>query len=636
MKRVLLPLSRAAAAVFIAGVLITAGAWPVTVKDAGARQPVFPASAAVPGHVWQMPSVLVPVGTQVAGTVVTIHAGDRRYVTAGTVLIELDQARYRAALAQARTRAAALAIQVKAARAALAAGRRQAVAGVTAAVGSASTMPPVPAPVPVVVPQPDPAVKARLAQAQQQIVAARTEVLSDAQSEAASAHQTLDRDRALLAQGLIAAQQLDADTAAYNAAQTQVSAAWTALRAAQAGTPQAAAGSIAQAQGAIAAAQRSLSAARADAEAATAAVDRDTALAAQGAVAVRRITADTVRQDAARARVQAATAELRRAQAQLTVAEAEAAAADANRRQAEIIRQAEAARAQHAAQTRALAQQAAVTIVTAAQGARALAALETDMVNADRAVRQAEANLAETVVRAPVDGWVVQPVLAPGDSVRQGQSVAVLATDARRQHNTAAAAPSTTSKAAAQIAASERQVLTELNAEAARISSISAMGIPEVPPPPGTPLLALPYAGADPFSQASGSVPTLLNGRMPWPVAGPITSGYGWRIHPIFDTPEFHTGVDIAASMGTSIDAPAGGTVIFTGSLPANGTLVILDHGNGVTTTYSHLSASRVYVGEHVQRGQVIATIGSTGWSTGPHLFFEIRKNGHPINPLSQ
>jgi murein DD-endopeptidase MepM/ murein hydrolase activator NlpD len=123
---------------------------------------------------------------------------------------------------------------------------------------------------------------------------------------------------------------------------------------------------------------------------------------------------------------------------------------------------------------------------------------------------------------------------------------------------------------------------------------------------------------------------------MPWPVIGPITSGYGWRIHPIFDTPEFHTGVDIAASTGTAVDAPASGTVIFAGSLPANGTLVILDHGHGITTTYSHLSSYDVYIGEHVRRGQVIAIVGSTGWSTGPHLFFEIRKNGRPVNPLSQ
>lgn len=644
------PLARAVIVALVAGTLSgVGGSAPGAVMLPAAGTPAAPE---VPGRPWQTPTVLVPIGAQVAGSVLKVDVGDRRYVTAGTVLIELDPSRYRTALAQARARAAALTAQVNAAQARLAAGRHQAAAGVTAAVGSASTMPPLPSLPPVVVPNVDAATKAQLAQAQQQIVAARTEVLSDAQSEAASARQTVDRDQALLAQGLIAAQQLNADTAAYTAAQGQVSAARTELRSAQAGALRAAE-TVAQAQAAIAAAQRRVSAAEDDAAAATTAVDRDKALAAQGAVAVRQITADTVTQDAAQARLQAATAELHRAQAELTAAQAEAVAAAAVRRQAEILQQAEAVRAQHAAQTRVLAQQAASTIATAAEGARALAALQTDAVNAQTAARRAEANLAETDVRAPASGWVVPPIVRPGDSVRQGQSVAMLAVDAQRQTGTAAAASSTKAAAGpagatpgasqlragpaqlAQIAAGERQVLAELNAEAERIASISAAAIPEIPPPPGVVLSGLPNGGAEPLNQGNGTVPTLLNGGMPWPILGPITSGFGWRVHPIFDTPEFHTGVDIAASMGAVIDAPAAGTVIYAGSLPANGTLVILDHGNGVTTTYSHLSAYRVYVGEHVQRGQVIARVGSTGWSTGPHLFFEIRKNGHPINPLS-
>jgi len=636
------PLARAVIVALVAGTLSgVGGSAPGAVMLPAAGTPAAPA---VPGQPWQTPTVLVPIGAQVAGSVLKVDVDDRRYVTAGTVLIELDPSRYRTALAQARARAAALTAQVNAAQARLAAGRHQAAAGVTAAVGSASTMPPLPSLPPIAVPKVDAATKAQLAQVQQQIVAARTEVLSDAQSEAASARQTVDRDQALLAQGLIAAQQLNADTAAYTAAQGQVSAARTELRSAQAGALRAAE-TVAQAQAAIAAAQRRVSAAQDDAAAATTAVDRDKALVAQGAVAVRQITADTVTQDAAQARLQAATAELHRAQAELTAAQAEAVAAAAVRRQAQILQQAGAVRARHAAQTRVLAQQAASTIVTAAEGARALAALQTDAVNAQTAARRAEANLAETVVRAPAGGWVVPPVVRPGDSVRQGQSVAMLAVDAQRQTGTAAAAPAGATPGAsqpragpaqlAQIAAGERQVLAELNAEAARISSISATAIPEIPPRPGVVLYGLPNGGAEPFNQANGTVPTLLNGGMPWPILGPITSGFGWRVHPIFDTPEFHTGVDIAASMGAVIDAPAAGTVIFAGSLPANGTLVILDHGNGVTTTYSHLSVYRVYVGEHVQRGQVIAQVGSTGWSTGPHLFFEIRKNGHPINPLS-
>jgi len=68
--------------------------------------------------------------------------------------------------------------------------------------------------------------------------------------------------------------------------------------------------------------------------------------------------------------------------------------------------------------------------------------------------------------------------------------------------------------------------------------------------------------------------------------------------------------------------------------MPANGTLVILDHGSGLFTTYSHLPSSAVHVGEHVRKGQLIARVGSTGWSTGPHLFFEIREGGRPVDPL--
>jgi len=133
-----------------------------------------------------------------------------------------------------------------------------------------------------------------------------------------------------------------------------------------------------------------------------------------------------------------------------------------------------------------------------------------------------------------------------------------------------------------------------------------------------------------------GPILTLRQGALLWPVPGPITSGYGWRIHPIFRTREFHTGIDIAAPYGTPIAAAHDGTIIFNGWMRGYGMLVIVDHGGGLTTTYSHLSASLVHVGDHVARGGVIARIGSTGWSTGPHLFFEVREDGRPVNPLGE
>jgi multidrug resistance efflux pump len=166
----------------------------------------------------------------------------------------------------------------------------------------------------------------------------------------------------------------------------------------------------------------------------------------------------------------------------------------------------------------------------------------------------------------------------------------------------------------AQIGEQGRRILARLRAESAQIRAI--------------------ILNAAPGRQWGGPVPTFLHDVLLRPVAGEITSGYGWRIHPIFHTPEFHTGIDIAASWGTPVLAPADGAVIFAGSMPANGMLLILDHGSGLSTTYSHLSSYAVHLGDRVRRGQVIARIGSTGWSTGPHLFFEVRQNGQPVNPL--
>ncbi|HKX18523.1 MAG TPA: peptidoglycan DD-metalloendopeptidase family protein [bacterium] len=132
-----------------------------------------------------------------------------------------------------------------------------------------------------------------------------------------------------------------------------------------------------------------------------------------------------------------------------------------------------------------------------------------------------------------------------------------------------------------------------------------------------------------------GGRPSLMAGTVAWPVSGPITSGFGWRIDPFIHRRALHTGIDIAASMGAPVEAAANGTVLYVGWMTGYGNVVVLDDGNGVSTVYAHLSSYLVHVGQSVTRGEVIARVGSTGWSTGPHLHFEVRQDGQPVDPLA-
>jgi len=128
----------------------------------------------------------------------------------------------------------------------------------------------------------------------------------------------------------------------------------------------------------------------------------------------------------------------------------------------------------------------------------------------------------------------------------------------------------------------------------------------------------------------------LLGGIFVWPVpsSGDISSHFGYRNHPLRRTREMHWGIDIRARSGSDILAADSGRVILAGRHGGYGYTVIIDHGGGLHTLYGHNSRNLVSVGDEVTRGQVIALIGSTGVSTGPHLHFEVRLNGTAIDPM--
>lgn len=122
-------------------------------------------------------------------------------------------------------------------------------------------------------------------------------------------------------------------------------------------------------------------------------------------------------------------------------------------------------------------------------------------------------------------------------------------------------------------------------------------------------------------------------GQLSWPVNGVITSDFGWRNHPIFGRQILHSGIDIGVDEGTPVHAADGGVVVYSGWMDGYGYAVVIDHGNGMSTLYGHNSDLAVSEGQTVSKGTVIAYAGSTGNSTGPHVHFEVRINGDPVDP---
>jgi len=127
---------------------------------------------------------------------------------------------------------------------------------------------------------------------------------------------------------------------------------------------------------------------------------------------------------------------------------------------------------------------------------------------------------------------------------------------------------------------------------------------------------------------SSGPSATPSSAGLIWPVSGPVTSPFGWRWG------RMHQGIDIGVPTGTPIHAAAAGAVIYCGWEEGYGNLVVLDNGGNLATAYAHQSAIAVTCGQHVEQGQVIGYVGCTGHCTGPHLHFEVRIDGNPVDPL--
>lgn len=159
-------------------------------------------------------------------------------------------------------------------------------------------------------------------------------------------------------------------------------------------------------------------------------------------------------------------------------------------------------------------------------------------------------------------------------------------------------------------------------------ASLYAFNLLKVTALKGTPETLSPNAFSSALADRA-TVPSI------WPVRGSVTAGFGERIDPLNGEGAFHSGMDIAAPTGTDVIASADGMVLSAGPESGYGNAILLDHGNGLTTKYGHLSKVYVVVGQDVKRGQVIGAVGSTGRTTGPHLHYEVHIQDTPVNPAT-
>ncbi len=310
-------------------------------------------------------------------------------------------------------------------------------------------------------------------------------------------------------------------------------------------------------------------------------------------------------QDAALDRLTTARLALASRQAELAaerraVARARARAEDREQRARAVAQEAEdaAARVASLLETRAVA-------LRSAEGART--ADQADYAQAQAASRALAERIREAARRA----------------AEQARRTAAAAAAARAEAERAAA------RAAAQAAAAnaaQRQAAeaakAQAAADAARRASRQSRPAPRAPAPAAAPDLS-----ADTARSASSA------GWL-WPCSGcPQTSSFGWRTHPIFGDRRLHAGIDMGAPIGTTVRAAEGGTVLLAGAASGYGTLVVVGHGGGLSTAYAHLSSISVSPGQPVGRGEKVGEVGNEGNSTGPHLHFEVRRDGEPVDP---
>ena len=241
------------------------------------------------------------------------------------------------------------------------------------------------------------------------------------------------------------------------------------------------------------------------------------------------------------------------------------------------------------------------------EGSKAEAQGQRDVVASQRAGLQASRD-AQAAARAEVQAEIAQTDKLKGEVVARKEEFEAHLEDLEEE--------------SAAIAETLKRRQAEAAAAAARAATSTT-----------TPSAAAPSGGS---SGTTAAAPTKAPGRLLTPVPGaPVTSPYGYRIHPIYGTSRLHTGIDYGASEGTPIRASADGVVVSASWFGGYGNATIIDHGGGIATLVGHQSSMSVSAGQKVTQGQTVGRVGCTGDCTGPHVHFEVRVNGDPVNPAN-